>query len=370
MCYNNNLQGEIFPMSKKDIVKEQILRLISQTAQENSRLPGERELAVMLHAGRNTVRAALFDLEKEGRVERRRKTGTVVKYVEETPYTDLAGLVIRTSGHLYSEIYHAIVSEFNRNNYRIQTVSTDNVISRINMPFVRITGSVKKMLDAKPSVIVLSGVATGRIPYHKEICKQHPILLNFYDSSAMRDFSGVWIDYRQAGYLAGKYLVDKGCKHPLFFSNYIPHGARFNTEAYKHHKDKLLIDGFRQALIEGNIDPEPAVISSQSVTCEQHLSLLNNIASYAKYLPDGFCGAADNIVIHFMQHLMEIHHKIPEDITFVGIGNTPWSNNPSIVPFSSVDLNCKGVAEAIVQQAQLPFEERKDIFVMPELVIR
>ena len=357
-------------MSKKDIIREKIIQLINSNELKNGKLPGERELAVMLDAGRNTVRSALQELAADGKIERFRKKGTIIKNSTEPQPPKIAGLIMRTSGHLYYELYNHLYNEFANAGYSIQTVKADMVIAAIKPPRSRLIHAVQNLLNSNPDVIVISGVASYRFPYYSEIYKRHPVLLNFYDSNIKGDFTGVWIDYRHAGYLAGKYLIEKKCKRPIFFSNFIPHGARLNSEAYAHHKDKLMIDGFRQAMLEGGIDPETAIFSSQNNSIEQHFEILANIASQKKYLPDGFCGAADNIVIYFMRDLMENYRKIPENITFVGIGNTPWSRNPSVIPFSSVDLNSSEIAKAVVQQAQLPFEDRKDIYIKPKIVKR
>ena len=76
------------------------------------------------------------------------------------------------------------------------------------------------------------------------------------------------------------------------------------------------------------------------------------------------------LTVSYMKSLLENRGGIPKDMVFVGIGNTPWSMESAIYPFTSVDLHPEKLAQAIVQQAKLPPEKREDIFIEPSLLER
>ena len=156
----------------------------------------------------------------------------------------------------------------------------------------------------------------------------------------------------------------------MLFSSFVPPGVRFNPDIYGHHRDKLIIEGFRQAMTEGGINPENAVISSSAVRLQDHYSILNQLTSLPSCMPDGFCGSMDKLTVKFIKSLQENRGKIPDNMVLVGIGNTPLSDESSVYPFTSVDLQPQMLAQAIVQQSQLEPKKRHDIFIEPVLIER
>ena len=156
----------------------------------------------------------------------------------------------------------------------------------------------------------------------------------------------------------------------LLVSGFVPWNVRFNPAAWGHHRDKLVIDGFRQAMVEGGIDPETSVVSCTAETYEKHKRILRKISQDKRCLPDGFCGGSDSLTIAFLHEILESWGGIPSGLHLCGIGNTPWSQGKDTVLFSSVDLNADGLAKAVVEQALLPLEQRRDIFIEPKLISR
>ena len=355
-------------MTKTMTVLEKIRDRIRSGKFPDGQLPGERELAVQFQVGRNTVRAALAQLEQEGWIERHRKKGTLIR---NTSFDKkLAGLIMRATGHLYEDCYHHILTGFIDAGYSVQTVSTAPISGDKFKPNKTIGTAIRKLLNSAPEILVVDGYVNDRIPLIDEIRKCHPIMLDFYDSHQKRDFSGVWFDYRKAGYLAGEYLLERGCRRPVFFSGFVPPSVRFNPESYVHHCEKMAIEGFRQAMAENGIDPETAVIASSATTMEEHYNILYQLSSHIHRMPDGFCGSRDILTVSYMKSLLENRGGIPKDMVFAGIGNTPWSMESSFYPFTSVNLHPEKLAQAIIQQAKLPPEKREDIFIEPTLIER
>ena len=357
-------------MTKTMTVLEKIRDMIRKGQIPDGQLPGERELAVQFQVGRNTVRAALAQLEQEGWIERHRKKGTLIRDTGETPGKKLAGLIMRTSGHLYEDCYHHVLTGFIGAGYSVQAISTSPISNDKFKPNKALETAIRKLLNTEPEILVVDGYVNSRIPLINEIRSRHPIMLDFYDSPRERDFTGVWFDYRKAGYLAGKYLIGRGCRRPVLFSQFVPPCVRFNPDPYVHHRDKLIIEGFRQAMAEGGIDPENTVISCSSATAQEHYRIFDRLTADTRCMPDSFCGASDSLTVKFMRFLIEDRGKIPENIVFAGIGNSQWSGESALYPFSSVELHPELLAQAIVQQAALKPENRQDIFIEPTLVER
>ena len=357
-------------MTKIQIIKTQLYEMILSDQFPGGKLPGERELAVRLQAGRNTIRTILQELSEKGLIERHRKKGTIILNSRGNPDKKLAGLVMRTAKQPYADCYHCLLTEFVAAGYSVQSVSTSPISEYVWKPNKMIAKAIEKLLKSDPEILVVDGYVSGRIPQIEEIRRRSPIMIDFYDSSRDRDFTGVWFDYCKAGYLAGKYLIDKGCRKPVLFSSFVPPRVRFNPEAYGHHRAKRIIEGFRQAMAEGGIDPENAVISSSAVRLQDHYSILDHLTSQPSCMPDGFCGALDKLTVKFIKSFQENRGKVPDNMALVGIGNTSLSRESSIYPFASVDLQPKILAQAIVQQSQLEPKKRHDIFIEPILIER
>ena len=357
-------------MTKIQTIKARLHEMILSDQFPGGKLPGERELAVLLGAGRNTIRLALQELCEQGLIERHRKIGTLIRNSSANPNKKLAGLIVRTEGYLCENCYHHILTEFISAGYSVQSVSTSPISGQNWKPNKLVETAVWELLRSEPEILVVDGYVNGRIPLLNEIRSRHPIMFDFYDSPRERDFTGVWFDYRKAGYLAGKYLIGRGCRRPVLFSQFVPPYVRFNPDTYVHHRDKLIIEGFRQAMTEGGIDPENTVISSSAGTAREHYSIFGRLVSGKQCMPDGFCGASDDLTVRFMRFLLGYRDKIPEDLLFAGIGNSQWSGKSALYPFTSVDLHPDLLAQAIVQQTALKPENRQDIFVEPALIER
>ncbi len=355
---------------KKLTAKEKILDLINSGEVTGNRLPGERELAELFQVGRNTIRAALAELEAEGWIERFRKKGTLIHRRSELPDRGLAGMILRTSGHLFEDRLHYLLTEFISAGYSVQSISISPIVGNQYKPSCSIDAAIAKLLKADPKILIVDGYTHSRIPHVDEIHKRHPILLDFYDSASQFPATGIFVDYRKAGYLAGKYLTDRGCRRPVFFPDFVPPKVRFNPDSYGHHRNKMLIEGFRQAVTEAGLDAETAVIDGSSANLAAHKQLLYLLSSNVRIYLDGFCGGSDHLTVEFMKNLLENRGEIPKDIVLAGIGNTPWSQDSAIFPFTSVDLNLEEMAKMAIRQAELPPEQRQNVFIEPKLIIR
>ncbi len=357
-------------LTKRQIVTEQIREMIVKDDFPDDRLPGERELAQHFNVGRNTLRSALKTLEDEKIIVRKRKIGTSVSRLAQCHNMGVAGIFTRTSGHFYSDVYCSLLKAVTNTGYTVHSIATGPFKNGRQRNIQSLEHALDVLLRKNPKLLLVAGYASNVITILNRIRRQPYILLDWRDSDTENLFTGVLFDYRKAGYLAGKYLLEKSCRKPLLFTGYVPINVRFNPAAYCHHKDKLMIDGFKRAMDEGGIDPETSVVGSQELSAKRHLKLLGELCLHKKCLPDGFCSVSDYYTVLFMNELKETYGSLPDDIVFSGIGNTPWSNGDADINFTSVDLNIQGLVDNVLQQAALPVEKRRNILVEPQIIIR
>lgn len=336
----------------------------------DGKLPGERILASTLNLGRCTIRTALQLLEDEGLIEKRYKSGTFIKPKSAPKYKGTAGLIARDKGHFYKDIHDEIYSALSNAGYSVQSIPTAYLTftKKAQALKQRMEIQIRELLKSSPSVIIISGYCYGQIPLKKELEKYNPIIFDYYDFRQKDIPAGVWFDFESIGYMAGKYLVENGCRKPLFVSHYIPISVRLDNDFYQHHREKLLIDGFKKALREAKIDTECCIFDSFAANLKNYHSAIEAFCLSKCYVPDGICGSSDSIAAQFLQIYRENSIKLPKNFICMGIGNTPWSNNPTLKPFTTIDLNLSEAAQAIMKEAKKTPEKRKNVYIKPILI--
>lgn len=358
-------------MSKVLKITDDLRNMILQGNFADNKLPGERELAIQFQCGRNTIRTVLTTLAKEGRIDRFRKKGTVIR--EQKNSRGNVALIMRTMGHFYEDLYENILSRLRERKYFVNTVNT-NIIFQNNFhvrpqELSALQKKIENLVNSKPELILLHTYMKSKIPCFNELCKFNTILFGEKIDCRNLPLKGVFPDYEKAGYIGGKYLIEQGCKKPVYYPNFFDFKTHITPELYMLHKEKMLIDGFKRALTEGGINPETAIIDGCFAAQKDHRKQLVYLSTIDRYMPDGFLSSDANVVF-FMKKLIENCGQIPKNICFAGLFNTPWSRGEGPQNFTSIDFNTDAIADAIVQMAETPAANRKDIYISPELIIR
>ena len=353
-------------MNKTQTILEDLRQMIQNQSFAGERLPGERELAEKYSCCRGTIRTVLAHLADDGWIERRRKRGTTVRKKNTADDKGSAVLVMRTSGHFYDDLYHEILAKFIQSGYSVLSISTNPVfhnshsVSSRNM--VSLKNAIARQMKPDRRLFVVH-------TYFEQLCQYNTILFGSPANCRIHSAHGVWLNFEKAGYLGGRYLIEQGCRRPVYFPNFFSLANHLNPDCYVVHKEKLLIDGFRKAMSEGGINPDTAVINSFSPSPKAHRQILVSLSLLNENMPDGILSTDINISF-FIKNLLENHGRIPEELVFAGLYNTPWSRGQSCFPFTSIDFDVAGIAEAVFRMAETPPEKRQDAYVEPKLIIR
>ena len=360
-------------MNKTQTILEDLRQMIQNQSFAGERLPGERELAEKYSCCRGTIRTVLAHLADDGWIERRRKRGTTVRKKNTADDKGSAVLVMRTSGHFYDDLYHEILAKFIQSGYSVLSISTNPVfhnshsVSSRNM--VSLKNAIARQMKPDRRLFVVHTYLCRSIPYFEQLCQYNTILFGSPANCRIHSAHGVWLNFEKAGYLGGRYLIEQGCRRPVYFPNFFSLANHLNPDCYVVHKEKLLIDGFRKAMSEGGINPDTAVINSFSPSPKAHRQILVSLSLLNENMPDGILSTDINISF-FIKNLLENHGRIPEELVFAGLYNTPWSRGQSCFPFTSIDFDVAGIAEAVFRMAETPPEKRQDAYVEPKLIIR
>ncbi len=353
--------------AKTEMVLEFLREKIRSDSFPDGQLPREEDLCEMLGVSRVTVRRALANMTACQLITRRRRAGTFLRS-KKSEVQSVIGIMMRTQGHVYSDMYSCLSEKLSARGFATQVISfqglpTDDRSERLRQQIFRLFSQPLRGL-------IVEGYVLGELPSLKGLQKAMPVLWDFFDSPQPIEATGVWFDYEDAAYQAAQYLLNKGCRRPMLVLHSLPLQVRFNPVNYQRHREKQIILGFNKALAEAGLDGNDFILDPCFHGSGKYEEWIIQIMRDDKLRPDGILGSADSLLLRPLKEAMLLKLKIPGDILFAGIGNTPWSSADSMHPFSSVDLQLGTSANALVEQVMLPLHKRKDVYIKPKLIVR
>ncbi|MGL1892501.1 MAG: GntR family transcriptional regulator [Spirochaetaceae bacterium] len=288
--------------------------------QEGQKLPTETKLMEDLGVGRNTVRKAILEMEKEGIVIRRQGSGTF--YVSHVSKRTKAGGLIGIAnfeglGYIYPEIIKGVENALYDDGYSL-------VLASNNIASIRDLSSLRILLDQniKGLILDLSRVFSGEM--------ESPVLSLIQDSGIpvvtthwdglLPNSSAVCINDEVGGYIATKHLIQNGHKKIAFIYKNVQAG-HLRLEGYKraHIEAGLLVDMELVLSFEDKIHPEDAEYGYMKTE---------------ELIDKGF----DFTAIFYFNDLIAMEGykvfsnrgiKIPEDVSVIGFDNFQHSQHLS-----------------------------------------
>lgn len=163
----------------------------------------------------------------------------------------------------------------------------------------------------------------------------------------------VYIDQDAAGYLAAKYLVDKGCKRIALLNG--PQNTYWGFEARQQ--------GYQRALLEAGLEIDTTLVRNgkHAIDSEAGRSMFRELLE-SSAMPDGVVGASDAKAMGAIAAAQEAGISIPGDIRFVSIDNTLADRSDP--PLSAVALPFDQLGEQAVVQASQSGRGAKGVIVM------
>lgn len=346
---------------KSEIILEFLRNEILSGKYDDSVLPGELALAEKFGMARGTVRRAFDHLVAEGVVVRKKHVGTVL--CEKKNAENHICSILRSSGHFYGEIFKCLQKKCDKNNCYLQSVD----VYGYDKPKMRrhIRRSINSMFTL-PTVdkFIVDGYLFKTFPLYEELIKKNPVFFDFFTPLRPDGMTGVMIDYNEIGRLGARYLLERGCKHPLLIiGDGPPPGSRYSPESFACHKSKKIIDGFSEILQQNGFDPLLYIFFAP--LSKKHLfEHLYEVFSYPKCQPDGIFVDSDSGMVQVLKIASECGY-MPKYT--VGCYNTPWGKGEGGFVFPSIIIPPEECAAALFEQVMMPKELRKDVYITPEL---
>lgn len=296
-------------------------RFIREDYRDGQRLPTEQELVSEFSVSRTTIRQALAVLEREHLIRRVHGSGS---YYIEMPVDQgaegsgtarkqpprLIGLLnFFQLEYIYPEIIGGIEDVLAAEGYSL-------VIASSNQNDLRQTGSIRRLLDQNIAGLILE---PNRI---LQIEDDHPVfemvesagipVVTTHWGGSNKKISTVTIDDEQAGYIAGRYLADRGHRSI---------GMLYKEDVQAGH-DRFC--GFQRALKQAGID----ITDERIKTFDNDDELREPRQGYIKTMellqqPDlsAIFYFNDQYALQGYAAIRERGLKIPDDISVIGFDN-------------------------------------------------
>ena len=145
-------------------------------------------------------------------------------------------------------------------------------------------------------------------------------------------FHEVKVDDRRGGYMATKYLIDRGHRNIAFISGALR----------EQGVTQLRFDGYRQALEESGIPYQKRLVFPGVVSFQSGFDCAQKALEQATEITAMFC-TADIIAMGAMKQVIAQGRKVPQDISIMGFDNLNIAEytSPSITTVAQ-DIEMKG----------------------------
>ncbi|MDZ7616152.1 MAG: GntR family transcriptional regulator [Patescibacteria group bacterium] len=288
-------------------------------------LPSEHRLVKTLGVARTTVRQAMASLERDGLVRRVQGKGTFVDDHARRRLKrgqDIFALVTpETRTGFYPSLLHGFDAAAGEIQHQTMTCNTDDSVDRQG-------NIILQLLDKEVGGVAIVPTAGAPTPaYQVRQLQQHGIPVVF----CHRRVEGVTapllaLPLREAGYLAGKALADRGHRHVVLFST--------------NPSPSLIVraEGFSEGLRDGGCDrPARLIHAVESMVVlreEPVLAALQRVFSEPD-APTAIYTTFDSMAEMIFLMLPRLGLRVPEDVSLLGFGGA-WRDGAIIRRLSSV----------------------------------
>ncbi len=350
----------------REIFEYVLTDIESGKLKEGERLPTEAELVKQFGASRPTVARALHDLQNMGLVERKAGSGTYVNRSRRKGESWQFGLLIPGLGS--TEIFEPICGQLARlaqkqdhtllwGDFGEKQGEPDRaLIEQVCDSYIRkgVAGvffAPMELTEDKDRVnrSVIATMKSAGIP----IVLLDRDIVQFPHRSNL-DLVG--IDNRQAGFIITNHLINSGCRRVDFLAR--PGSAPTVM---------LRIAGYREALFENGVLPEPGWIHSVDPTDER---LVKSIAENGA---TAIICANDLTAANLMRTLDNLGYAVPQKIKVAGFDDVHYAEllHPSL---TTIHQPCEEIGtiamQVMLERIENPKLPPRDILAHSNLIVR
>lgn len=353
MLDNNGMSPKYFQLKRHLLDRIQRGELVP-----GQQLDTENVLAKQFKLSRQTVRQALGELEKEGWIVRQQGRGTFISDQKRKPKP--VGLIIKSiSNYTFPDIVRGIENRLNDAGFELKLYLSQDDPERE-------AECLQKVLENGIDGLIIEPAKSihpcRNLHLYQEITKRQIPCLFIHDFWKELEPAYLVLDDCQGGYLATQYLLDLGHRRIA---------GIFNIESSQGVERQA---GYRKALNEYGIEPEPGLIGEYSyksdfVTFPFHF--MSELLERPQHPTAVFC-YNDMDAVRALDAIRQKGLKVPDDISIIGY-NDSGLTTVSEVKLTSVkhpkrDLGIQA-ASLIISMVKRRIEKPR-LIIQPELIIR
>lgn len=327
-------------VAKYQLVVEWIQQNIRQgNLAAGDRLESENEIGVRFGISRQTVRHALSILEMDGIIESRQGSGNYVKQQVQAPEAAVRSktvVIVSTyvNAYIFPNIIQGMERVLEKAGWKIRIMFTHNQFETERKILDRLLQD--NDIDGLIIEPTRSGLPNPNLDYYKSLRDKEIPIVFFHSYYLDMDIPHISLDDIMAGYVAAKYLLDRG--HQKI-------SGIFKLDDGQGHRR---YGGYVKALVEAGIKIRDRRViwidteeeSDMDIIREKILKRLRNSTACVCY--------NDTVANHLMQLCADEDIRIPEDLSIVSVDNSELAKL-GMVPLTSVIHPMEALGEKTAQ---------------------
>lgn len=329
-------------------------------------LPSEQKLADRYGVSRITVRRAIEVLEEEGQVERQHGRGT---FVRETIQKGTLLYVGRTHDHFYRGLYAALQRRAQQHGRALGAFSPEHEEEAIET-----CDHLRELLEEAGGVICQEHCWPA---VEAALSQECPVVrVTGWQGDGQSEHEGrptyaVSTDIFAAARLVTDHLLESGHERIAYFGPGTPAGDT-DEMLWKPRPTTTAHRGYELALRERGLEVPPGIGFPEQHQRDWHMASEEAIRQFVdrEGWPTAFVCEGDFRASPLLRMAMEMGVNVPDELSVVGMCNTPWSE--MLAPqLTSVDLREEEMAHlATVLVDEDPPKETTVFRVEPRLIER
>lgn len=299
--------------AKYELITEYLRNRINDgTLTDGKKVPSENAFTKKFSVSRDTVRRAFRELEDEGLLVSVRGSGTYVRIKRKTESNRIAVVTTYVENYIFPKIITGIEGSLSKHGYLMQLSFTNNLFERERVV-------LEDILDKKDVAGIIMEPVKSALPNPNIDCYERlkeagiPVLLinSYYREMNIPHVS---LNDEQMGYMATKYLIDKGHRKI---------GAILKMDDGQGH---LRFSGFSRAMYEsGEKNSSDSVVWYDTGDEKDLNKLSGHLEERLKDCTAVFC-YNDKVARDYISYLDKKGIKVPEDISIISMDDSQLSD--------------------------------------------
>ncbi len=340
--------------------------IVSGKLRVGDRLKPDTELAQQYEINKQTVANGMAELVKEGLISRAPRRGSLV--ISNTPGPgkrgNMVGVLTRSTGHMYQDMARAMSRGLVKHGLYPVWINEQLFLDASNEPDNQeILKLLERLIADHPFGLIID--ADRFMPFNeiqKNLAKTGRLVFVYHYLHEERlPGAYVLVDLEKVGKLIASHLAKNGHRRLSYLT-----APQEKRRPYFETPHEIICRTMQKYCNDNKLE-FIAEIPERCFKGEPIEAILSDFRQ-RNLMPTGFGVHSDSFAVNaVMPALAKLKLRMPEDISLVGMGDTPWCQETT-PPLTSISLQPQEMGEMAV--AQLFTSGNTEHRIKPELIIR